>query len=29
MNINDAKEQIKNSMKAYFTKDEYGTMLYP
>ena len=29
MNINDAKEQIKNSMKAYFTKDEYGDYVIP
>ena len=24
MNIKDAKEQIKNAIVAYFTKDEYG-----
>lgn len=29
MNIRDAKEQIKNAMKAYFTKDEYGEYRIP
>lgn len=29
MNIKDAKEQIKNAMKAYFTKDEYGDYIIP
>ena len=24
MNIKEAKEQIKNAMTAYFTKDEFG-----
>ena len=24
MNIKDAKEQIKNAIIAYFSKDEYG-----
>lgn len=24
MNIQEAKEQIKNAMTAYFTKDEFG-----
>lgn len=27
MNIQKAKEQIKNAMKAYFTKDEFGNYL--
>lgn len=29
MNIKKAKEQIKNAMKAYFTKDEYGNYIIP
>lgn len=29
MNIKEAKEQIKNAMTAYFTKDEYGNMAIP
>ncbi|MDR1043134.1 MAG: MoxR family ATPase [Clostridiales Family XIII bacterium] len=29
MNIKDAKEQIKNAMTAYFSKDEYGYYLIP
>lgn len=29
MNIKKAKEQIKNAMKAYFTKDERGNYLVP
>ena len=29
MNIKQAKEQIKNAMTAYFTKDEYGNFCLP
>ena len=29
MNIKDAKEQIKNAMTAYFTKDEFGGYMVP
>ncbi len=29
MNIKEAKEQIQNAMKAYFTKDEYGNFCIP
>lgn len=29
MNIKEAKEQIKNSMIAYFSKDEYGNYVIP
>lgn len=29
MNIKEAKEQIKNAMKAYFTKDEFGRYVIP
>ena len=29
MNIKQAKEQIKNAMTAYFTKDEYGHYVIP
>ena len=29
MNINQAKEQIKNAMTAYFTKDEFGSYKIP
>ena len=29
MNIREAKQQIKNTMRAYFTKDEYGNFLLP
>ena len=29
MNIQDAKEQIKNAMTAYFTKDEFGNYRIP
>lgn len=29
MNIKEAKEQIKNTMIAYFTKDEYGNYVIP
>ena len=29
MNIKEAKEQIKNAMKAYFTKDEFGNYVIP
>ena len=29
MNIKQAKEQIKNAMTAYFTKDEYGYFYIP
>lgn len=29
MNIKQAKEQIKNAMAAYFTKDEYGNYVIP
>lgn len=29
MNIKEAKEQIKNAMTAYFTKDEYGNYIIP
>jgi MoxR-like ATPase len=29
MNIKQAKEQIKNAMTAYFTKDEYGNYVIP
>ena len=27
MNIKEAKEQIKNAMTAYFSKDEYGYVI--
>lgn len=29
MNIKEAKDQIKNAMSAYFTKDEFGNYLIP
>ncbi len=29
MNIKEAKEQIKNAVTAYFTRDEYGNMAIP
>ena len=29
MNISEAKEQIKNAMTAYFTKDEFGNYKIP
>jgi hypothetical protein len=29
MNIKQAKEQIQNAMKAYFTKDSFGNHLIP
>ena len=29
MNIKQAKEQIKNAMTAYFTKDEFGSYIIP
>ena len=29
MNIKEAKEQIKNAMTAYFSKDEYGNYIIP
>lgn len=29
MNIAEAKKQIANAMKAYFTKDEYGSFMIP
>jgi len=29
MNIKEAKEQIKNAMSAYFTRDEFGNYLIP
>lgn len=29
MNIKEAKEQIRNAMKAYFTKDSFGNYLIP
>jgi hypothetical protein len=29
MNIKEAKEQIQNAMKAYFTKDKFGNYLIP
>lgn len=29
MNIKQAKEQIQNAMKAYFTKDQFGSYLIP
>ena len=29
MNIKEAKEQIKNAMTAYFTKDDYGNYVIP
>lgn len=29
MNIKEAKEQIKNAMTAYFTKDEFGGYVIP
>ena len=29
MNIREAKQQIKNAMIAYFTKDEFGNYLLP
>ena len=29
MNIKEAKEEIKNSMRAYFTKDKYGEYVIP
>ena len=28
MNIKDAKEQIKNAMISYFTKNEFGDYIY-
>ena len=29
MNIKEAKNEIKNAMKAYFTKDEFGEYVIP
>ena len=29
MNIQEAKEQIKNAMTAYFTKDDSGNYIVP
>ena len=29
MNINDGKIQIKNAIKAYFCKDEFGDYIIP
>ena len=29
MNIKQAKEQIKNAMTAYFTKDRFGNYVIP
>ena len=29
MNIKEAKEQIKNAMTAYFTKDQFGNYKIP
>ena len=29
MNIQQAKDQIANAMKAYFTKDEFGNYIIP
>ena len=29
MNIKQAKQQIKNAMKSYFSKDEFGRYLIP
>ena len=29
MNIKEAKEQIKNAMTAYFTKDQFGGYVIP
>ena len=29
MNIKEAKQQIKNAMTAYFTKDEFGSYIIP
>ena len=29
MNIKEAKEQIKNAITAYFSKDEYGIYVIP
>ncbi len=29
MNIKEAKEQIKNAMSAYFTRDEFSNYLIP
>ena len=29
MNIKEAKQQIQNAMKAYFTKDEFGNYIIP
>ena len=29
MNIREAKQQIKNTMRAYFAKDKYGNFLLP
>ena len=29
MNIKDAKAEIQNAMKAYFTKDEFGEYVIP
>lgn len=29
MNIKDAKEQIKNAIVAYFSKDEFGKYVIP
>lgn len=29
MNVKEAKQQIKNAMIAYFSKDEYGNYIIP
>ena len=29
MNIKDAKQQIENAMRSYFTKDEFGKYIIP
>ncbi len=29
MNIKEAKEQIKNAVTAYFSKDEFGNYVIP
>lgn len=29
MNVAEAKDQVKNAMRAYFTKDEYGNFIIP
>lgn len=29
MNIKEAKQQIENAMRSYFTKDEFGKYIIP